>query len=100
MSGTEGHMKGRVALVTGASRTLGAAIAAALARRGAAVAVNYNASEAAAKELCARIEADGGRAAPIQADVTEPGDMARLVNEAQDGASARSVPPATKNSAV
>jgi NAD(P)-dependent dehydrogenase (short-subunit alcohol dehydrogenase family) len=84
VTGTAGHLTGRVALVTGASRTLGAAIASALAGRGAAVAVNYNKSKAAANALCARIDAAGGRAAPIQADVTEPGDMQRLVDETQD----------------
>ncbi|MBT5710482.1 SDR family NAD(P)-dependent oxidoreductase, partial [Candidatus Poribacteria bacterium] len=60
-------LEGQVALVTGASRTLGAAIARALARCGAAVAVNYNQSEDAARELCGKIVEAGGQAVPIQA---------------------------------
>ena len=74
-------LEGQVALVTGASRTLGAAIARALARCGAAVAVNYNQSEDAARELCGKIVEAGGQAVPIQADVTEPGDIPRLIQE-------------------
>lgn len=66
-------LSGQRALVTGASRGIGAAIARLLAARGAAVAVNYAASDEAARAVCESIAAAGGRAAPVQFDV---GDLA------------------------
>jgi len=64
-------LKGNVALVTGASRGIGAATARALAAHGAAVAVNYFGSEAAAKVLVAEIQAAGGRAMAVRADARD-----------------------------
>ena len=64
-------LDGKVAVVTGASRGIGRAIALELARRGARVVVNYNRSDAAAADVVAAIEADGGQATAIQADVAD-----------------------------
>lgn len=63
-------LENKIALVTGASRGIGRAIALDLAARGATVAVNYNASAAAAQEVVDAITAAGGRAMAIQADVS------------------------------
>lgn len=69
----------KVALVTGAGRGAGAAIAKTLAAHGAAVCVNYNRSEQAAREVVADIEASGGRAFIHQADVTDESDVKGMV---------------------
>jgi 3-oxoacyl-[acyl-carrier protein] reductase len=75
---------GRAALVTGASRGIGRAIALALAAGGADVLVNYRAHEAAAAEVAAEIERAGRRAVVQQADVVEPDAPRRLVQAAVD----------------
>jgi len=69
-------------IVTGAGRGIGAAVARLAARRGYAVAVNYAGSEAAARDVVRQIEAEGGRAAAIQADVAEEADVLRLFTQA------------------
>jgi 3-oxoacyl-[acyl-carrier protein] reductase len=71
----------RVALITGASRGIGAATALVLAERGFRVVVNHRASAPQAEEVVAAITAAGGEGVAIQADVTAPSDVARLVGE-------------------
>ena len=66
-----GNLTGKIALVTGSSRGIGAAIARRLALEGAAVVVNYSGSEAAADAVVAQIEDAGGRAIALRADVTD-----------------------------
>ncbi|WP_431963202.1 SDR family NAD(P)-dependent oxidoreductase [Nocardia sp. bgisy134] len=71
--------EGKVALVTGASRGIGRAIASTLARRGAAVAVNYRTREAEAMEVVREIEELGGCAVALRADVSDPAAAEDLV---------------------
>jgi 3-oxoacyl-[acyl-carrier protein] reductase len=73
-------LKGRTALVTGASRGLGAAIAQELAARGASVAVNYFANRDRAEQLCEIIRRNGGEAAPFYADVRQEPDVDRMIH--------------------
>jgi 3-oxoacyl-[acyl-carrier protein] reductase len=68
----------RVAIVTGASRGIGAAIARRLATDGIAVAVNYVSRPDEADALVARIEADGGQARAVRADVADPAAVRRM----------------------
>jgi 3-oxoacyl-[acyl-carrier protein] reductase len=70
----------RVAVITGASRGIGAAIAVVLAERGFRVVVNHRASAPQAEEVVAAIRAAGGEAVAIQADVTAPGEVAGLLS--------------------
>ncbi len=68
----------RAAIVTGGSRGIGAATARVLAGRGFPVAVNYRAEAEAAARVVREIEAGGGRAVPVQADVADPDEVARM----------------------
>ena len=71
-----------VAVVTGASRGIGRAIAIELGKRGFAVVVNYRANSAAAAETVAAVEATGARAVAIAADVADPAQVAQLFQQA------------------
>src|SRR6478609_2239766 len=73
-------LKGHIALVTGGSRGIGAAIALALAEAGAAVAVNYRERAAEADAVVAKIKSTGGRAIAVAADVSQAAGVARMVD--------------------
>ena len=73
------EFEGKTALVTGGSRGIGRATCIALARKGASVAVNYVGNEKAARETVAEIERDGGKAMMVQADVSNPDSVAKMV---------------------
>jgi 3-oxoacyl-[acyl-carrier protein] reductase len=77
-------LKNRIALVTGGSRGIGAAIAVALARAGANVAVNYRERADAAKAVCSEITGIGRKAFAIQADVSLAADVKRMITEVED----------------
>lgn len=76
------NLSGKVAVVSGASKGIGAAVAEKLADNGAAVIVNYSASAEQADSLVSRIKARGGKAKAVQADVSKPEEAARLIQAA------------------
>lgn len=78
------ELEGKVALVTGASRGIGRAIALELAAQGARVVVNYHKNAQAAREVVAAIEAAGGQAQAIQADVSDHEQAQALVKAVLD----------------
>ena len=74
-------LTGKVAVVTGASKGIGASIAEYLAAEGASVVVNYASSKAGADTVVGNITAKGGKAIAVQADVSKPEDVKRLFAE-------------------
>jgi 3-oxoacyl-[acyl-carrier protein] reductase len=78
---THETLKGKIALVTGASRGIGRAIAERLARSGASIAVNYSRNAGEAEKVVAAIKAAGGNAIAIQADVSRVQDITRMFDQ-------------------
>src|SRR5262245_54830174 len=78
------NLQNKVALVTGASKGIGAEIAGELAAQGAAVIVNYASSKAGAEKVVADIEKAGGKAVAIQGDVANEADVRRLFAETKE----------------
>ena len=77
-------LEGNVAIVTGASRGIGKAIALQFATEGAKVVVNYNRSDQQGAEVVNEIKKRGGQAIPVKANVSSPTDVKRLVQTAID----------------
>jgi 3-oxoacyl-[acyl-carrier protein] reductase len=75
------RLEGKVAVVTGASKGIGASIAKHLADEGAAVVVNYASNKQGADRVVAEITSKGGRAVAVQADMYKPADIKRLFAE-------------------
>ena len=76
-------LRGKAALITGGSRGIGRAIATGMASAGAAVVIGYLRNELRAREVMRTITDAGGRAAAIQADLSRPGEVTRLFDEAE-----------------
>jgi len=80
---TMSDLKGKVAVVTGASKGIGAATAKALAEAGAAVVVNYGSSREGAERVVAAIKVGGGKAITVKGDVAKSADVQNLFDKAK-----------------
>jgi 3-oxoacyl-[acyl-carrier protein] reductase len=80
---TKNRLSGKVALVTGASKGIGASIAKHLAEEGASVVVNYASSKSGADKVVNEITSQGGKAIAVQADVAKKAEIERLIAEAK-----------------
>ena len=78
-----GKLTGKVEIVTGASKGIGAAIAQAYGAEGASVVVNYSSSKAGADRVVAEIAKHGGKSVAVQGDMSKPEDIQRLFAEAR-----------------
>jgi 3-oxoacyl-[acyl-carrier protein] reductase len=83
MNALEPTKSPRVAIITGSSRGIGAAVASRLAADGFAVIINYSSEASAAEDLAAEIGAAGGQALAVQADVRAPNEVKRLFDAAE-----------------
>ncbi|WP_049578421.1 SDR family oxidoreductase [Streptomyces sp. SBT349] len=95
-----GRLTGRTAVVTGASRGIGRAIAQRLAADGAEIAVHYGSGESAAKETVAGIEKAGGRAFAVRAELGTAGDVDTLVTAVERGLAGRPLDILVNNAAA
>jgi 3-oxoacyl-[acyl-carrier protein] reductase len=80
-----GKLSGKVAVVTGASKGIGASIAEHLAAEGASVVVNYASSKVGADAVVERITKAGGKAIAVGGSVTEPAEITKLIDETKKG---------------
>jgi 3-oxoacyl-[acyl-carrier protein] reductase len=84
MSTNRKRLTGKVAIVTGASKGIGATIATHLADEGAAVVVNYSSSKEGAENVVAKIVANGGKAIAVKANMANKADIERLFSETKN----------------
>lgn len=75
------RLQDKVAIITGADTGIGKGISECMSREGAAVAIDYRGDRAPADDLVQQIESGGGKAIAIEADVTQPGEVAKLIGE-------------------